>query len=433
MNASERHDKVVLYSIAGVIALLPLLAAFAHRGYSGALLLVGTIAVTRSPIWRAGAAQTLRRPVRGDLAAFAAWSFAAFSAWLLISGLWSDVQRPWKVWSDFTFTVLAAVALVFEILRRSADEPALRLIAGCYLASAALAVVLFAVEAATGGALRAAVPPNNPEGGQVRDMIALARGLTAVIPSLFAAAAVAVLWRRKLDSALRFCLGVGFSLAAFAAALFSVTANSAALLAGALAYLATLFAPRLVLRGFGVAIAIAALGAPIAAFLPAARLAAGGHFETSWAQRLFIYEEGGKAALACAPLGCGADYGRVLSRENELVSIQGAAAPLPVMPLHPHNIFLQIWMDLGAPGAVTFGAAALFGFLALARLDAPRLFFAATAATVSCLLVSALIEASLWQNWRVAAGGFAAGGLALSYAFHRLHLKPIAEPSSGAG
>lgn len=423
MKFKEAHDKTVLYGVVGFIATLPLLAAFAHRGYGAAMLLIGTLIAMQPHVWRAGFRRFLRRPDRHDLAAIAVWSFAAFSTWLLLSGLWSEVRRPWKVWSDFTFVVLATGALVFEILRRAENDPrGFRLIAGAFLLSVAGSAVLLALEAVTGGALRAALPPNDPAVAHVKDLISLARGLSAVIPSLFAAAAVALLWRRKLDLAARISIGGGFALAALSAALFSVTANTAALIAGALAYLAAVYAPKTTLRALGVFVALVIASAPFAARLPASELAAATHLEASWAQRLFIFRKGGEAAIACAPFGCGADYGRALSQNQETAAIPGIAEKLPVMPLHPHNVFLQVWMDLGVPGAFFFAAAALYGFLGLARLDGPRVFSAAAAAAAASLLVSALIEASLWQNWRVAAAGFAAAGLALSFAFHRLHL-----------
>lgn len=431
MTFAERHDGAVLYGTAGLIACLPLLAAFAHRGYGGAILLIGIIIATRPDIWRQGVARFLRAPRRGDYLALAVLSFAAFSAWLLISGLWSGVKRPWKVWTDFTFTVLAAGALVFEIIHRTEDRRALNLLARAFVAATAAATLLLAFEAASGGALRRALPPPDPTPGQTKDLISLARGLSAVIPSLFAAAAAAILLRGRLDRSARLATGAVFALAALAAAQYSVTANSLALAAGALAFTAALFAPRATLRSLGVLIAVLTLTAPLASRIPAERIVTSAEIEQSWAQRLFIFRKAGEAAIACAPLGCGADYGRALSRSGETVVIPGTSEALPVMPLHPHNVFLQVWMDLGVPGALAFATTALFGFLALAGLDAPKLFFAAAAGAAASVTVSALIEASLWQNWRIAAAGFAAGGLALSYAFHRLHLKSAADRPTG--
>lgn len=391
------------------------------------MLLVGIIIATRPEIWRAGFARFVRRPERRDWAFMAVWSFAAFSAWLLISGLWSEVNRPWKVWSDFTFTVLAAGALVYQITHNTDNARAVKRIAGAFLFAAAAAVALLAFEAVSRGALRAAISADDTAYARVKDQIALARGLTAVIPSLFAAAAVALLWRRKLDLKLRLGIGAVFAGAALAAALNSVTANTLALFFGAAAYLAASFMPRAVLRGLGVLVAVMMLIAPLAAYIPAARIAAGAPIETSWSQRLFTFKKGGEAAIACAPFGCGADFGRALSRQQEKIVAPGPAKGLSVMPLHPHNVFLQVWMDLGAPGAFAFAAAAVFGFFALARLEGPRVFFAAAAAVSASVLVSALIEASLWQNWRIAAVGFAAAGLALAWSFHNLHLKSGAE------
>jgi O-antigen ligase len=78
----------------------------------------------------------------------------------------------------------------------------------------------------------------------------------------------------------------------------------------------------------------------------------------------------------------------------------------PGIVLHPHNGPLQIWLELGAVGAV---AAAAFWGLALARLSrpAPSLAAAATAACAAVYLLSS-VNFGVWQEWWLALGALIA-------------------------
>jgi hypothetical protein len=78
----------------------------------------------------------------------------------------------------------------------------------------------------------------------------------------------------------------------------------------------------------------------------------------------------------------------------------------PGIILHPHNVPLQIWMELGAIGAV---AAAAFWGLALTRLSrpTPSLAAAATAASAAVYLLFG-VNFGVWQEWWLALGALVA-------------------------
>jgi O-antigen ligase len=78
----------------------------------------------------------------------------------------------------------------------------------------------------------------------------------------------------------------------------------------------------------------------------------------------------------------------------------------PGIVLHPHNNPLQIWMELGAIGAVT--AAAFWG-VAFSRLSRPSPSLAA-AATAACASVYLLfgVNFGVWQEWWLALGALIA-------------------------
>ena len=71
------------------------------------------------------------------------------------------------------------------------------------------------------------------------------------------------------------------------------------------------------------------------------------------------------------------------------------------MPLHPHNLALQIWLELGFPGVV------LLGILLLLPLRLTRAGFDREASAIACgQFAAAFIISSFsygaWQSWWLA-------------------------------
>jgi O-antigen ligase len=79
----------------------------------------------------------------------------------------------------------------------------------------------------------------------------------------------------------------------------------------------------------------------------------------------------------------------------------------PGIQLHPHNGELQVWLELGAVGAV---AAAAFWGLTLWRLakPGPSLAMAGAAASAGAYLLFATVNFGVWQEWWVALGALIA-------------------------
>ncbi|MGH7030999.1 MAG: hypothetical protein ACREEZ_11290, partial [Stellaceae bacterium] len=69
------------------------------------------------------------------------------------------------------------------------------------------------------------------------------------------------------------------------------------------------------------------------------------------------------------------------------------------LPLHPHNAALQLWLELGVPGAVFF--ALLVGCLwrALAAAKWPRLFAAAAGGSLATGFVATFATYGIWEEW----------------------------------
>ncbi|MEJ0067893.1 MAG: hypothetical protein WDO24_03180 [Pseudomonadota bacterium] len=69
------------------------------------------------------------------------------------------------------------------------------------------------------------------------------------------------------------------------------------------------------------------------------------------------------------------------------------------MPLHPHNGALQVWLELGAVGALV---GALIALVVLSRLTPDRLAPAERAvglATFATAAVELSLSYGIWQSW----------------------------------
>jgi hypothetical protein len=87
-----------------------------------------------------------------------------------------------------------------------------------------------------------------------------------------------------------------------------------------------------------------------------------------------------------------------------------ASRMLPGGILHPHDIPLQLWFELGAPGAVLGAAFWAWLFYRLAsRAQAECLFVATAAATATVYLLISAVGFGLWQEWWLCVGALSLG------------------------
>jgi hypothetical protein len=102
--------------------------------------------------------------------------------------------------------------------------------------------------------------------------------------------------------------------------------------------------------------------------------------------------------------GHGLDSSRAIPNGSVVSAFQ--APDKPIIPLHPHNAFLQIWLELGAVGVVLAAIPPLLALRAIGGwpLDAARLGTAGFAAS----LIVAGLAFGIWQSWWMATLAFSA-------------------------
>ncbi|MEL6361910.1 MAG: O-antigen ligase family protein [Pseudomonadota bacterium] len=368
--------------------LIALAAVFAHRAYAPFLLLL-LIAVD----WprTIGPNGGLRKRPSLPWALYIG-STVLFCIWAAVSVFWSPLPDRgdwvWRFGGSFVLAALAFNSVTYL-------TPAARIRAAKAVAWGVLAMaLLLCFEALTGGLLRKLTPPDERI---ERDLISLGRGTLLLTLLVWPAKRIFTgdLGRPLLGWAL-------IAIAAIPALSFTIETNAAMLAAGALAVIAANAFERKVISAL-IFLIIAAiwLTPAFAYFLPLDSVAeSADYLPDSWRQRLYIYDRAG-GEIATHLFGGGIEYARYLSRPMVTVNINGV--DLNTMPIHPHNLFLHIWMDLGIVGAISLTGVALAGLHAIRGLILTRTETAMIAGVLAALLVTATTEWSLWQVWRFAA------------------------------
>ena len=160
-------------------------------------------------------------------------------------------------------------------------------------------------------------------------------------------------------------------------------------------------------RRAGIILAVLfALGVATAPILPATVLKpdtvveAVGDVPPPLMHRLHIWEFASQRIAEHPIRGWGMNASRVIPEGRKIV--EGKAWSGYVMPLHPHNAALQVWLELGGAGALLFGVLGVLVFFGVVRPHLPRAHSAAAAG--QALTALALLSSSygIWQSWWLA-------------------------------
>jgi O-antigen ligase len=130
--------------------------------------------------------------------------------------------------------------------------------------------------------------------------------------------------------------------------------------------------------------------------------AAADSYKVSAGHRLLIWSFTGDRIAERPYLGWGLDAARAIpGGKDEIRPGQ------PWLPLHPHDAPLQVWLELGAPGAALYALFVGFLWLRLGEARWPPLYAAAAAGSLTVALVVALAGWGVWEEWWIATQCFA--------------------------
>jgi O-antigen ligase len=177
--------------------------------------------------------------------------------------------------------------------------------------------------------------------------------------------------------------------------LFGADAPGAALLAGLLALAAVLAFGRPAVLALGGLSAFYMLAAPWIVSLAIgqglfARLKAA--LPASWDARLDIWSFADARILERPWLGWGLDASRTWK---------------DIIPLHTHDAAMQVWLELGLPGAALVAALLFFLFWAASKATEGKGYMAVACATAVAYVTIGALSFGVWQDWWLALGAVA--------------------------
>lgn len=182
---------------------------------------------------------------------------------------------------------------------------------------------------------------------------------------------------------------------------------------------------------------VTVVGAWVLAIVLALPLALGGQkaglHEADWLfksarHRVIIWSTTAEETLKSPILGVGADASR--KAMHAAMKQKGRKQKFGRMMVgyanHAHNVYLQVWYELGAIGAGLFLALGLFALGAIARLERALQPAGLAFAVTTALLIA--FSYSIWQTWFMGALGFALIVFAIGI---RKRADQIAHPGTG--
>ena len=396
LDSSRALPDSILATVTGLsLLLLGPLAAMAPRGLPVWANLVTVIALVG--LVRRDALGRLQRTLPGTAVVVAFLLLAA------VSVVWSPSPRAGVTVVEIAYIALAALAGGAWLSSLPGVEA--RRLVRLFLIGVLFGIALFTVEAALDFPLHRwwnHVPPDVP----IAESNVPKR--TAALLCLLVWPASMALDRAGLrPAALLLPLGYG-------AACLLLTSRSAMLGigVGVAAFALAVWSPRVVRAALGTALAAAFAGVvPLVLLLDRVlNLDAAEWLFRSARHRVEIWGMAAERALTTPFLGQGIDASRALVPEGEVSQFGSIADSL--LPLHPHNAFLQIWLELGGLGAVLALAAALLLLFGTARMERREQPFALALFAAGLAMVSTAY--GIWQAWWMA--GILSSGLMLRLA-----------------
>jgi O-antigen ligase len=303
--------------------------------------------------------------------------------------LWGTASALWSVNPLRSLVVAARLAGLFAVGLTLAAGAGLvaapRRLALLLFIGMALGIAMVAIELATGGGLSSLVSDRAYRPTQL-NQASIAFALLVLPASALLISLGQAIFATLLASATAMAV---YGLAG--------TAAKAALLAGlAIGFL--LHRARPVVAGAALAISVfVTIAAPLT-FARLERVPGLGEtadsYKISAGHRLLIWSFAGDRIAERPLTGWGLDSSR---------AIPGGDDPIrpgePWLPLHPHNAALQVWLELGVPGAALFALLAAIVWRALARVEWPPLFAAAAGASLTIAFLCCFATYGIWQEW----------------------------------
>ncbi len=332
------------------------------------------------------------------------WPWLALALWSLVSMAWSPLIKALSLAALFTdFEKQTALKLVLQavlygaFVMAAASLPqtlARRALTGFAVGMVAVAALIL-VEGSYGAAiyqrLKLAI------GDPIRPDLAVKNVAQATyILALFCWPAALFLASRFAKGLSQWMIGTLFIGLVAAAVQMSADAALAGLAVGLLAYCAVAMTGRLAILLLVAATTLYWVAAPLLVLIAVDHglfLRAQAVLGASWDARLDIWSFATARIMEQPLLGWGLDASRTFGN---------------AIPLHTHDGALQVWLELGAVGALMMATAWLFLLKIIYDLvEVDRRLAAVAAASACAYLMIGAVSFGVWQEWWLALGALA--------------------------
>lgn len=373
------------WALAAVAFLIVPVGALAQKGEIVVLALAGALLLVQ-----AASAGTWRQAFRTPVAAI----FIVLLIWSLVTAAWAismpDALELWK-----SLALIFAAILILLNAARGLSAGARAEVTTWAAYGLCLGLALLGIEIAFDLPITRVL---QGEGSTPR-LSTLNAGISVALAVVWPVAAG--LWRRgqpvvAIGLTVALALVIGFS---------DATSAKVAWVAAIGAFAVVWISRRRSIEVMALVVALAILAAPAAmrTVVPAPQT-----FDQqvrgaarSALHRLYIWDFVTERVIEKPFVGWGLDASRSIPGSQRRV-----LGNAPVISLHPHNAALQLWLELGAPGAAL--AALLVMIIGAGLAHLPRLGRATGAATLFGALTIASLSFGVWQNWWMAALGLIA-------------------------
>lgn len=353
-----------------------------------------------APLAFASAVGLLASHGRGPLlAAVPPWlsaGLAAFGILGTLSATWAIDPSVSLYKAGQLLFIFAAGVILYAGARAAAEGEAARArIGAALLAGTAAAAALLLVERYMGMPLSALIKPWPAE--EAAPLFRLNRA-----SALFAILSFPAAWISYR------CWGAVPALLAIAVSLFVVlslgsTAAGFGLVLGLMVAVAVHWAPRVAPQALAVGLVLSSLAAPLAAsaMLETPPVSTSiQHLQPSAYHRLLIWNFASQRIAERPLLGWGLDSSRAIPQGHGDAKLPSDAwAQGELLPLHPHNAALQIWLELGLVGLLLACALVAVPIWRAGRQFADGWALAAALGSVTAISVVAFASFGIWQSW----------------------------------
>ncbi len=366
---------------------LPPVAVFAPRGM---VVLLGAAAGLM--ILDRGVRHEAGRVFRSPLALV----LAGLVAWAAVSSYWSpEPLGSLRLAAKLTGLFAAGLVLISAalIVAREGARPLYRPLIAAGLVVVALLAVEWAGDARVSVFLRETL--GRPQAGFPLNLVNRGSAIAALLVWLAATAMARDRGRWRHPAVAPGFLAVAF--AVFLGLTMNVLPIVLAVAAGL--WLVVWLAYRRSVRIFAVLVAALALAAPLVPLLALDPESLGVEaFTPSLQHRLRMWAYVAERIVDHPLRGWGLDASRWFDAGH--IMVQDMRVEL--LPLHPHNGVLQVWLELGLPGAVLLAALVGLLLLGLARYSVSRAALASGVAVFASFALIAALSYGMWQSWWLA-------------------------------